>query len=53
LPFLVKNASRFNVKDYIMSMLFSHEKYLRRRLLKRSNPPFFRQMLQVASTHPD
>ena len=50
LPFLIKNASRYNVKDFSMTTLFSHEKYSSRRLLKRSNPPFFRQMLQVAST---
>jgi hypothetical protein len=45
-----KNDSRYNMKDFIMTALYAHERYSRRRLLKRSNSPFFRQMLQVAST---
>jgi hypothetical protein len=49
-PFLLKNASRYKVKDFRMTTLYSHEKHARRRLLKRSNSPFFRQMLHVAST---
>jgi hypothetical protein len=47
---LGKNASRYNMKDFNMAALYSHKRYSRRRLLKRSNSPFFRQMLQVAST---
>ena len=37
-------------ESYFMTSLYSPEKHQSRRLLKRSNPPFFRQMLQVAST---
>jgi hypothetical protein len=33
-----------------MTALYLHEWHQRRRLLKRSNPPFFRQMPLVAST---
>src|SRR5258707_10675718 len=45
-----KNASRYTMKDFIMTALYSHERYSSRRLLKSSNSPFFRQMLHVAST---
>jgi hypothetical protein len=47
---LSKNAARYNMKDFMMTTFFSHEKHASRRLLKRSNPPFFRQMLHIAST---